>query len=98
MTKNDSVCKTEWCYHEDQFILASQSYIVISIAFLCTIYTFQCVLHTLLSLSTFLFYQSHPKAGAVNQIIHPCFCKRLTIGQRNVEAATGEYQEQYTLT
>ena len=99
MTKNDSVCKTEWCYHEDQFILASQSYIVICMAFLCTmLYTFQCVLHTLLSMSPFLFYQSHPKAGAVNQIIHPCFCKRLTIGQLNVQAATAEDEEQYTLT
>ena len=93
MTKNDSVCKTEWCYHEDQFILASQSYILISVAFLCTmLYTFQCLLYTL------FFYQSHPKAGTVSQIIHPCFCKKFTISQRNAQAATAEDEEQYTLT
>ena len=45
ITKNDCVCKTEWCYHEDQFVLASQSYIVISVAFLCTmLYTFHMFL------------------------------------------------------
>ena len=62
------------------------------------LYTFQCLLHTLLSMSRFLFYQSHPKAGAVNQIIHPCFCKKFTISQRNVQATTAEDEEQYTLT
>ena len=61
-------------------------------------YTFHCVLHTLLSMSSFLFYQSHSKAGAVNQIIHPCFGKRSTIGQLNVQAATAEDEEQYTFT
>ena len=61
------------------------------------LYTFQCVLHTLLSMSPFPFYQSHPKAGAVNEIIRPCFCKRFTIGQRNVQAATAEDEEQYSL-
>ena len=74
------------------FYLASKSYSVISIALLCTmLYTFQCVLHT-------LFYKSQPKAGAVYQIIHPCFCKRFAIGQGNVQAATAEDEEQYTLT
>ena len=62
------------------------------------LHTFQCLPHTLLSMSPFLFYQSHPKAGAVNQIIHPCFCKMLTISQRNVQVATAEDEEQYTLT
>ena len=94
MTKNDSVCKTEWCYHEEQFILASQSFHSL---FMHHALYFP-ILHTLLSVSQFLFYQSHPKAGAVNQIIHPCFCKRLTIGQLNVQAATAEDEGQYTLT
>ena len=46
----------------------------------------------------FLFYQSHLKTGAVNQTIHSCFCKRLSIGQLNVQAETAEKEEQYTLS
>ena len=53
---------------------------------------------TILSLFLFLFYQLHSKSGAVNQTIHPCFYKRLTIGQLLLETATTKNEEQNNLS
>ena len=54
--------------------------------------------HIVLSLFLFLFYQLHAKSGAVNQTIHPCFYKRLTIGQLHLETATTKNEEQNNLS
>ena len=44
--------------------------------------------HTVLSIFPFLFNRSQSKAGVVNQMTHPCFRKKLVLGQLNVQAAT----------
>ena len=41
----------------------------------------------------FLLNQSKSKACVVSQMIHPCFRKRSTIGQLNLQPATTEKEE-----
>ena len=47
-------------------------------------------LKVVLPMFLFLLNKLQSKAGAVNQIIHPCFCKRSTLDKLNVQAATPE--------
>ena len=44
----------------------------------------------------FLFNQSQSEAGVVNQTISPCFGKRSTVCQPNVQAAKTEQKNCYT--
>lgn len=46
-----------------------------------------------LSMFLFLLNKSQSKAGAVNQIIHPCFFKRSTLDKLKVQAATPEMEK-----
>ena len=64
---------------------------------LCTILSI-VNFHTVLPMFVFLFYWSHLKAGTVHLRDSSLFRKRSIMGQVNVQAATTENQEQYTLS
>ena len=51
----------------------------------------------LVSMFLFLFNQSQSEAGVVNQTISPCFGKRSTVCQSNVQAAKTEQKNCYTI-
>ena len=100
MTKNNSDCRTEYCYHVNQFIFAAaKTYCNFHILFMyCSLY-FPLRTFTLHFLCFFFFFiDRHSKAVAVNQTIYLCFCKRSTICKLNVQAATAVDEEQYTLS
>ena len=76
-----------------------QAHIVISISFhipytiLSTLY-----FHIVLSTFPFLFYWWHLKVSVFPSSHSSLFRKSLTIGQSNVQAATAENEERYTLS
>ena len=60
---------------------------------------FTVYLHIVVSMFRFLCYWSHSKANAVDQTIQLDFIKDLpSITQSNLQAATAENEEQYTLS
>ena len=54
--------------------------------------------HTVLSMFPFLFWFWHFKAGAVHSSYSSLFRKKSIISQLNVQIATAENEEQYTLS
>ena len=52
--------------------------------------------HTVLFMFPFLFYWSHLKVCTVHSSNSSLFCKRSTIGQLNIPAATAENEERHT--
>ena len=64
---------------------------------LCTILSI-VNFHTVVPMFVFLFYWSNLKAGAAHLSDSSLFRKRSIVGQLNVQAATTENQEQYTLS
>ena len=64
---------------------------------LCTILS-TLNFNTVLSMFLFLFYWSHLKAVAVHFSDSSLFCKRSIMSQLNIQAATAENQEEYTLS
>ena len=58
-------------------------------------YTFQRVYLHCTSMSPFPFNRPQWKTAIGNQMSHPCFCKRSTIGHLNIQTATAE--KLYTL-
>ena len=61
-------------------------------------YTFHCELPHCNFHVSFSFYQSHLKECAVHSSDSSLFCKRSIMSQLNVQTATAENEEQYTLS
>ena len=84
-----------------QFLLAPANlYCNFHILFKYILYTmlYSVYIHTVLSMLPFLFYSSRLKAGVVHSRDLFLLFKMLIIGQLQVQAATAENEEHYTLS
>ena len=89
----------QYCYHVNQFILEpANSYCNFHILFVYYVLYFPlCTSHSTFRIP-FLFHWSHLTVGAVPSSVSFLFRKSSTIGQLNVQFATAENEEQYTLS